>query len=226
MIEIRKPDVSIIIPVYNGKDTIERALQSVFEQDFKGIIEVIVVDDGSTDGTKEILQRYLKRIKLISQKNRGPVEAANTAFANILGKYIMKLDADDTFERTIIRKMHSVLEKDKSLAFVYSNYYEVNASKSEKKVVNTATNLLNTVAIGIMFRKSILDEVGFYDGELIFPEYDLLLRLSKKYSSYHIPEPLFTYFRSYESLTGDKVIVAKGIKQLSDKYGELKVRGY
>lgn len=218
-------EISVIMAVYNAEKTIKRALDSVLSQDFTDY-EIVLVNDGSADKTKEILGNYKDKIKLINQENQGYVKAARTALSNSSGKYIIKLDADDEFQPTILSKMHAELENNQGLAFVYSNYHEKNEQTGEIREIITKDNIFNTVAIGIMFRKSVLDELGFYDENLVFPEYDLLIRILKKYKGKHIEELLFTYYRSKKSVTSNEEMVQKGMDQLRERYGKLPIRGY
>lgn len=99
--------VSVIIPVYNAEKYLRQCLDSVLGQTLKEI-ELICVDDGSTDGSTEILLAYAgkdKRIRVITQKNGGPGKARNTALPYATGKYISFLDADDWFEQDFLEKM-------------------------------------------------------------------------------------------------------------------------
>jgi len=88
------PLISVVIPTYNREHCVRQSLDSVFGQTFKDF-EVIVVDDGSTDGTVEILKSYGDRIRLICQKNAGAGAARNTAIRVAQGKYVAFLDSDD-----------------------------------------------------------------------------------------------------------------------------------
>ncbi|MFH2106796.1 MAG: glycosyltransferase family A protein [Candidatus Micrarchaeota archaeon] len=220
-------EISVIIPVYNGEKTLKRAIDSVLNQSFKSDnYELVVVNDGSTDRTGKILETYGGRIRTISQRNKGFLEAAITGFHNANGKYIIKLDADDEFDKDILAQMHSVMEKNSNAGFVYSDYYECDATTNKRKLVRTGDNIFNTVAIGIMYRRFVLDEVGFYDKSMVFAEYDLLMRVMKKYKGMHISKPLFTYYRSGSSITANKDFIDKAMAQLREKYGELPIRKY
>src|SRR3990167_10065832 len=87
--------VSVIIAVFNTENLIERALQSVLIQNFpKKEMEIIVVNDGSTDKTIDVLNKYSKEIKIINQSNQGVVKAANVGFKKVAGDYVIKLDGD------------------------------------------------------------------------------------------------------------------------------------
>src|SRR6516164_4627783 len=89
--------VEVVIPVFNGADTISRAIDSVLSQTFEGQFEIVVVNDGSTDTTAEVLKRYCDHIRVLYQQNRGPAVARNAAAAQSNAEYIAFLDADDAF---------------------------------------------------------------------------------------------------------------------------------
>ncbi len=90
---IERPLVSVILPVYNGERYLRYALQSVFEQDYRPV-DVIVVDDGSTDESAKIAQSQ-KEIRYIYQSNQGPAAARNTGIDVVQGEYLAFIDADD-----------------------------------------------------------------------------------------------------------------------------------
>jgi len=208
--------VSIIIPVFNAKDTIQEAVESALNQDFpKKDFEVIVINDGSTDNTLNVLELYRKRIRIINQENQGTVKAANKGFRVAQGRYVIKLDADDCFKSNILKEMAIVLDKKPGIDFVYCDYYEKSFSGKTKKV-STKSNIFNTVAIGIMFRNNKLAEQGFYREDIKFPEYDLLLRIRKEWNGFHIQKPLFYYNRREDSLTGNKRWVKAALAELEE----------
>ena len=93
-------DLSIIIPIYNYADLIETCIESVLNQKTRYIFELILVDDGSTDGAQDIVKRYASRsnVKVFFQKNQGIAGARNTGLNHAAGRYIMFVDCDDTVE--------------------------------------------------------------------------------------------------------------------------------
>lgn len=206
--------VSIIIPVYNAQNTIKRAVDSALNQNFpKKDFEVIVVNDGSTDKTLEILKTYGKKIKIINQKNQGTVKAANKGFKRAKGKYLIKLDSDDWFKPHILKEMTNILDEKPKVDFVYCDYYE-RAISGKVKIVSTAGNIFKTLSSGIMFRKRKLEKEGFYKEDIKFPEYDLLIKTQKKWNGFHIAEHLFYYNRRKESLSGNKQWVREAMDEL------------
>jgi len=221
--------ISIVIAAYNAAETIKKAVKSVLEQNFPpDDFEVVVVNDGSTDNTLNVLQKFGDKIKIINQENQGAVPAANKGFREATGDYVIKLDADDAFEPDILKEMAEVLDTNSQIDFVYSDYYEQNQNKT--KLVSTKHNLFNTVSIGVMFRRQKLEEAGFYKENIVFAEYDLLLRTINKWKGFHISKPLFIYIRRKQSITTSKG-VGKFIVQLKkihpNKVKEIaKIRDY
>ncbi|HIH15848.1 MAG TPA: glycosyltransferase family 2 protein, partial [Candidatus Diapherotrites archaeon] len=96
---------SVIIPVYNGAETIAACIDSALKQDFKSRYEVIVVDDGSTDQTGEIVEGFGRKVKLISQKNRGPAAARNAGARAAKGEFIVFMDDDCQADKNWLAEM-------------------------------------------------------------------------------------------------------------------------
>jgi glycosyltransferase involved in cell wall biosynthesis len=113
--------VSVVIPVFNAEATIAETLQSVFAQRFEGKVEVIVVNDGSTDGTRAVLEKFGDRICVIDQDNRGCAAARNTGIRAAVGEYIAPLDADDTWAREMLAKTVPVLDKNPECVAVFAD---------------------------------------------------------------------------------------------------------
>lgn len=220
------PKISVVIATYNYGKFISRAVDSVLAQTMKNY-EIIVVDDGSTDNTQEILAGYGDRIRIIKQENQGYVKAKNRGLREARGEYVILLDADDEFLPQILEKLSEALEKDTAAVFAYCDYHEME-STGKKKLISLKENLFNSVGIGILFRKSVLEEAGLYDVGLIFPEYDLLLKIQQKgYGGVDVNTPLFVYYRHKGSITTDKEKVEKGRKQLEERYGKkIHIREY
>ena len=206
-------EISIIICVYNAQKTIKRAIDSVLSQNFpQKDFEVIVVNDGSIDNTLKILKTYREKIKIIDQKNQGAVKATNKGFKKALGRYVIKLDADDYFETNILEEMAKMLKENPEIDFVYADYYE-KAETGEIKIVSTK-NIFHTIACGVMYKRSKLSEEGFYKESVKLPEYDLLLKIYTKWQGYHVSKPLYYYIRRKESLSGEKKWIREAIDEL------------
>lgn len=171
------PDVSIVIPSYNRILMLEEALQSVFDQEFNGKIEIIVVDDNSSDKTSEIIAHKYPEINLISLKQNGGAAAArNRGLSVAKGRYIAFLDSDDLWEKNYLQTQISALEgKDK--CFSISNLVVWNTVKNEKHIQVLQPNLqkytspLHHMMVGnfihipscVIFPRQVLKEVGLFD---------------------------------------------------------------
>ncbi|MES2439820.1 MAG: glycosyltransferase family 2 protein [Verrucomicrobiota bacterium] len=106
---MKGPFVSVIIPTYNRADTVARTIQSVLDQTYQPM-EVIVVDDGSTDQTLEVLEQFDSRIQVIRQPNGGPSAARNNGVAHSKGAIIAFLDSDDTWRKDKLEHQVRMME--------------------------------------------------------------------------------------------------------------------
>lgn len=113
--------ISIIIPSYNHASTINKCLESIFSQTISDM-EVIVVNDGSTDDTIDILKPYADHIQLINQENQGAAKARNNGFDQSKGEYVMFCDADVIMRPDMLQKMLEALQRDPGSAYAYSSF--------------------------------------------------------------------------------------------------------
>ncbi len=214
--------ISVITAAYNCESYIEKALQSVYSQTLtEADYEIIVVNDGSTDSTLQILEKHVPRIRLLDQPNRGLVDACNRAISYANGDFIMRLDADDYLNREILSLSLDVLNENPDCHCVYTDRYEVDALSGMQKMVKVGkNNLFDMVACGMMFRKKVFDTIGVYDN-LLFEEYDLMLRFFEKgFNAYYLEKPLYYYLKHGSNMTQKAEYWNNGWKQLADKWGE------
>lgn len=111
---MNKPIVSVVVPVYNGEKIVEKAMESIRNQSLKEI-EIIVVDDGSTDGTAVLLDRIAAedtRVRVIHQENQGSYNARTNGIGVSTGKYFTSVDADDAIEPTMLEEMVALAERE------------------------------------------------------------------------------------------------------------------
>jgi len=168
--------VSVIIPIFNGESYIKEAVDSVLSQTYKNI-EVIIVDDGSTDRTGEIVKDIIqhdRRIRYIYQENKGQSAARNTAIDNAKGKYIAFLDADDVFLPTKIEKQVSYMELHPDCDLCYCKIYHFYNNFPEKLFYFSLEhpsgylfeNLLRKNFINplsVVVKKEVLDKFGAFE---------------------------------------------------------------
>ncbi len=122
---------AVLIPVFNGANTVARAIDSVLYQRFDGELEVIVVNDGSTDGTAAVLTQYEGRIRVLNQQNRGPAHARNAAAALSSAEFIAFLDADDAFMPDKLARTLPKLASDDQAAMLFHDAIALNRNGRE-----------------------------------------------------------------------------------------------
>ncbi len=195
------------------------AVESALNQDFpKDEYEIVIINDGSTDRSAEILRGYEKysNVRIYTQENLKGIVAANNGFKMSKGRYVTLLDSDDYFEPDLLKKLSDILEKNPDLDFVYPSYYEKSV-EGEVKIVSPKS-IFETLSVGTMFRKESLKSAGFFHLGLDFAEYDLLLRTYEKWKTFHCPETLFTYVRSGGSSTASAEFLRNALSQLKNLY--------
>ena len=111
--------VAVVIPVFNGANTVARAIDSVLCQRFDGEVEVVAVNDGSTDATAAVLGQYEGRVRILNQQNRGPAHARNAAVALSTAEFIAFLDADDAFMPDKLARTVPKLASDAQAAMLF-----------------------------------------------------------------------------------------------------------
>ncbi|HZC46054.1 MAG TPA: glycosyltransferase family A protein, partial [Candidatus Acidoferrum sp.] len=123
--------VSVVIPTYNDQGTIAATVESALRQRFDAGFEVIVVNDGSTDGTRAELAKFGGRIRVIDQENAGVAAARNAGIAVAAGEYIALLDGDDTWTENKLSRTVQVLDQDPECVAVFSNLMQVDGAGRE-----------------------------------------------------------------------------------------------
>lgn len=158
-----KPLVSVIIPTYNYSIFITEAIDSIDSSDFSlnENVEIIVIDDGSTDNTKEKLEQYGTRITYIYQQNLGKAEATRIAIECAKGKYIFNLDADDFFLPHKIRKVVDIFESDPEIFHIAHPAKHCLEGEEKGKIENIPQDILNRKISGnellsYFYRRGIL----------------------------------------------------------------------
>ncbi len=130
-----KYKISVIVPIYNAEKYLEQCIQSIIDQTMDGI-EIILVNDGSTDGSLKIAKEFEKKhdnIKVISQKNMGVIEARINGYKNTTGEYIGWVDADDFIEKEMYEKMYQkVIETNAEVAICNYKFYPYQPNKKVK----------------------------------------------------------------------------------------------
>jgi glycosyltransferase involved in cell wall biosynthesis len=200
-----RPLVSVIMPVYNGADYIGHAIESVLTQDYSSF-EIIVIDDGSTDNTADIVRSYRDgRIRYLRQQNKGVSHARNFGIRNAKGQFIMPLDADDMMAPAFISRHLAEFQKHPEADLVYSDVLLVDEAGHPITTMRMpeyqdcrcmirdlfrAGHPVVPFRLGI--RRSVFDKIGFYDEALLVGEdYDMMRRFVKAgLRAHHLGDPL------------------------------------
>lgn len=201
--------VSVIIPTFNREKTISRAIQSILNQTYNNI-EIIVVDDKSTDNTEEIVKNFNEeKIYYIKHSNnQGACAARNTGIKNAKGEYIAFLDSDDLWKPDKLEKqLYFLKENNSDLVFcshtVYDGVSEKTIPHNKIKDENIFEKLLysNFITTGAILAKQKCFEEIFDVTLPRFQDWDLVIRMCKKYKISHINEVLTENYVQDDSLT-------------------------
>ncbi len=211
--------VSVVVCCYNDGTFLTRALESLSGQTLPGReFELILVNDGSSDGTERVAFTFKEKLNLKYLKNEsniGLTASCNLALHHARGKYVIRLDADDYFEPEILEKMNTVLESGKS-DFVYSDRFELLEAAAETRYVSLQEfSVFKLIAIGTMLRMNRVRELGGYRS-VFWEEYDLYMRylMNSNVEPFYIPQALYTYRIRPGSMTDDEKRMRKGWKEL------------
>lgn len=199
-------DISIVITNYNREKFINRAVNSCLSQLLTNVrVETIVVDDNSTDASLKQLEKFGEKIKIINhKKNKGVAAASNTGLMACNGKYFMRVDSDDFISAYICQILFMLIEANPEYDFVYCDHVRVDEiGRREELIRLNNQETLYKHGAGILFRKSILFDIGLYDENLRNAEdYDLLIRLQKaQKKGFYLPLPLYRYYIHGENMT-------------------------
>lgn len=207
-----KPKVSIIITAHNYGRYLDKCLDSLLRQTYKDF-EVIIVDDGSTDNTPEVIMKYKpkfkEKIKAIRLDNKGLSAACNKGISLSKGRYIVRLDADDIFDENLLLIEANYLEQNPEIDLVYSDYYTVDEDGKilehhRLMKVNEEVDLLHRapLAAGAMYKKSCWKKIGRYNENLrIGEDFDFWIKFITKFKVRNINLPLFYYRQHSANMT-------------------------
>lgn len=199
--------VSVVIPLYNARDVIAETIKSVLAQTWTDY-EILVVDDGSQDGSGEVVQTFGDRIRYIRQENTGVAGARNRGIEESHGEYIALLDHDDLWHPTKLEKQVACLEKQKHVGMVVTDVMHIDQPGNEVGEGGSAYNPRERfyklfvqgyvpTPSSTMIRRSILDAVGRFDEAFRsagLDDHELWPRIAAACDIAHVPEPL-TYHR-------------------------------
>jgi len=198
--------VSIILPTYNRCEMLAQTIQSCLSQTYKNI-ELLIVNDGSTDNTTAVVNIFLKkdtRVRYIEKRNGGLPDALNRGFNEARGDLLTWTSDDNRFLPEAIEAMVDFLSKNGEAEFVYSDYYDFfeNEQRVHKKLPTPdVLTSWNCVGASFMYSRKVYETIGEYDKDLRLAEdYDYWLRVNSQFKIAHLAKPLYLYRRHSESL--------------------------
>ena len=224
------PLVSIILPTYNCASFLPHSIGTILSQTYNSY-EIIVIDDGSTDNTKEVLYPFMQRIKYIrSEQNKGLPTARNIGIRPAQGKYIAFIDADDLWLPEKLQTDIEYFETHPEVSMVYSKHINVD-EKGEDLNGNTRKQLPSgniflqlfseqnfVISSSVVVRKEVFETTGLFDEQLVnCQDWDMWLRIAFHFKVAGINKPLVKYRHNPHSLSKNRNNVLKYQKIVIDK---------
>jgi glycosyltransferase involved in cell wall biosynthesis len=225
------PLVSCVIACYNRPVYVREAIQSALDQTYPNL-EIIVVDDGSTDETPQVLASYGERIKVVRQDNAGTAAARNAGIAASSGKYLAWLDSDDAWLRQKIADQVAVAERHSEIGVVYTLCQAIDENGNPPapaeplprpdEIIRDDILRMMVVESEVMtpsclVKRSTLDSVGWYDPEYSAEDWELNFRLAQRGPFALIPSPLTRVRIHNQRKTTDRWPHAQGLLKLRHK---------
>lgn len=213
------PLISVVIPTYNRRRYVVESLESVLHQSF-GDFEILVVDDGSTDGTEEVLRPYGDRIRYLRQENRGAAAARNLGIRSCRGRCVAFMDSDDLATPQHLEKLYDFLARNPNFAMVIGNGAYLGGKSHHRTVVIPAKRARRMEKRGVtlkdlfdgrvfrlqgcMARKAALEEIGLLDERFqVCHDLDMVLRLAQRYAIGFVNEIVFLYRKHGSHVSAD-----------------------
>jgi len=212
-------NISVVIPTYNRKHTLPRAIASVLNQTLQPT-EIIMVDDGSTDGTADWIQETYPRINPIRQSNKGVSAARNIGIKSAKCDWIALLDSDDEWLPEKLERQVEAFNQNPGIKLCHTeeiwirNGVRVNQKKKHQKygghIFEKCLDMCRISPSSAIFHQSLLDDVGYFDDAFsVCEDYDLWLRITAEYPVVFLDEPLI---KKYGGHRDQLSIVPDGIE--------------
>ena len=201
-------NISVIIPTHNRILFLKRSIDSVLAQILQPY-EIIIVDDGSSDGTSAMIKKNYPNLKLIYQENKGVSAARNTGVKASSGDWVCFLDSDDEWKKNKLSEQHMALEKNATYSFCHSNEEwikngkKINQKKKHKKyggnIFKQCLDMCRISPSSVMINKNVFKDTGQFNEKLtICEDYELWLRICSHYKVLFIDEPLIIKYGGHE----------------------------
>lgn len=217
-LQMKNKLISVIVPVYNQEMFVGRCIRSLLNQSIdQSNYEIILINDGSTDKTKYALDLFSGGIIRVIHKeqNKGLPHSLNEGIKAAIGKYIVRVDADDYVNEHYLLFLSTFLEMNNHMDAVACDYILVD---SDENVIDKKNCKEEPIGCGIMFKKEQLEQIGMYDEDMKFHEdKDMYKRFTEKHSLFRIELPLYRYRRHESNMTNDQDRMNEYLIKLNQK---------
>jgi glycosyltransferase involved in cell wall biosynthesis len=222
------PLVSVVVPTYNCARYVTAAVDSVLFQSFTDL-ELLVVDDGSTDGTRQVLAGYGPPVRYLYQTNSGVSAARNLGIAESRGRYVAFLDADDTWMPQKLERQVAALDAAPGVGCCYSAFLVVDSElrplgvrKSERRGRILEDLLFRGNVVGsictVLVERALLEQVGGFDLRMSqCADWDMWVRLARETEFLYLEEPLVTYRQHGSMMSRDISLLERDSLQVLRK---------
>ena len=202
-----EPIVSVVMAVYDGESHLKEAVESVLGQSFQDF-ELIIIDDGSTDSTPDILRAYEEadeRVRVYAQERKGLIDSLNLGCGLATGRYIARMDADDIAFPDRLQRQLDFLEDRPEVVLLGGAYVLIDEQgvpgvtlykpQQQQQIVRAFSRYANPfLHPAIVMRTEVFRELEGYRGAFLHAEdYDLWLRVSERYETANLPDPVLSY---------------------------------
>ena len=220
--------VSVIIPTYNSAQYLTAAIESVLQQTFKDF-EVLVIDDGSTDNTSEIIKEFGDSVRYIYQENQGVSVARNTGIKNSKVKYVAFLDADDVWMPTKLEKQITAIKENPTSKACYTEYISVSSDMKPQELrrMRCEDDILSNLLLrgnvigppsSVLVERELIEELGGFDSNLsLSADWEMWIRLASVTEWTFVKEPLFMYRQHSLSMGRNTKLLEEDTVRLLEK---------
>lgn len=198
---INQPLISVIVPVYNGETFLEEAINSIIKQNYQPL-EIIIIDDGSTDKTAQIASKFKNVAKYIYQQNAGPSSARNIGIKMAKGDLITFLDSDDLWLEGALKQQIFYLQNNHKIDIVQGHLQNLQTKidpQNNTLIQKFGKPRLSFNVGSFIYRKSVFEKIGFFDENLRHSEdVEFLVRIKENNLNWVILKPVILLYRRHK----------------------------
>ncbi len=227
------PSITVVVPVHNSERFVSEALSAILSQSYPPD-EVIVVDDGSTDGTAAALAPFRRRIRFVRQSRRGHPAAYNTGFALARGDYVARCDADDVWEPDKLERQWAALREHPQIdiaagaAWIFGREARMFAQPAgdgvleRRAFVDQLFRSNGLCASSTLIRRSLFERIGPFADRLACEDYEFWLRAARAGAVfYYDPTVVVRYRRHWGNVSNDHLAMARAVRSVHVRHAPI-----